>query len=65
MRNALVEFRSAADERAAELKDSHSALEELSRLYKRLNESERALANAVIAEWVLSDDEKLRFVHSL
>jgi hypothetical protein len=61
MRSALAEFRSAADERAAELKDSQSALEELIRLYQRLDDSERALANAVIAEWVASDDEKLRF----
>jgi hypothetical protein len=61
MRTALAKFRSAADERAAELKDSQSAVEELSRLYKRLDDSERALANAVIAEWVASDDEKLRF----
>ena len=61
MRNALTKFRSAADERAAELKDSQYALEELIRLYKRLDDSERACANAVIAEWVASDDEKLRF----
>src|SRR5688572_16409784 len=47
MRSALADFRSAADERAAELKDSQSALEELSRLYKRLDDSERALANIV------------------
>jgi hypothetical protein len=61
MRSALTEFRSAADERAAELKDSQSALEELFQLYKRLDDSERALANVVIAEWVASDDENLRF----
>ena len=61
MRSALAEFRSAADERAAELKDSQFALEELAQLYKRLDDAERALANVVIAEWVASDDEKLRF----
>jgi hypothetical protein len=61
MRRALAEFRSAADERGAELKDSQCALEELSRLYKRLDDAELALANAVIAEWVASDDERLRF----
>jgi hypothetical protein len=61
MRSALAEFRSAADERATALKDSQLALDELLQLYERLDDSERALANDVIAEWVASDDEKLRF----
>jgi hypothetical protein len=61
MRNALLEFRTFADIRALELKDSQSVLEEMSKLYKSFNNSERPLANDVIAEWVVSDDENLRF----
>jgi hypothetical protein len=61
MRSALAGFRSAADERAAELKDSQFAPEELAQLNKRLDAAERALASVVIAEWLASDEEKLRF----
>ena len=47
---------------AISLKDSQSALEQMCECYRNLDEPERTLANAVLAEWVLDSDELLRFV---
>lgn len=43
------------------LKDSHLALDRLHALYRKFDGEERALADQVLAEWVLSQDEKVRF----
>jgi len=61
MRSALADYRASADAQGAAFKDSHLALFELKKLYVRLDEPERTLANRVIAEWLLSEDEGLRF----
>jgi len=57
----MNEFWREADLRAASLKDSHLALEMLHRFYAKLDDSEKNLANQVLAEWVMSEDENLRF----
>jgi hypothetical protein len=54
-------YRKAVDEEAKELRDSYFALEKLNALYRKFDAEERALADQVLAEWVLSDDEGLRF----
>jgi|SRR5690606_9138305 len=61
MRKALAEFRNTADERASKMKDSQLVVDELFRLYERFDGSEREIANDVVAEWVISHDEKIRF----
>ena len=43
------------------LKDSYLALERLLRFYQKLDPAEQRMADQVIAEWVLSGDENVRF----
>lgn len=54
-------YRKAADAEAASLKDSYLALDRLHALYEKFDAQERAIADKVLAEWVLSEDENLRF----
>ncbi|MFT4047979.1 MAG: hypothetical protein QM661_14990 [Solimonas sp.] len=54
-------YRQDADREAMVMKDSHLALERLHAMYKKFDSEERKMADQVIAEWVLSKDEKLRF----
>lgn len=61
LRVAMNAYRKAVDQEARELKDSYLALEKLHSLYRELETEERALADRVVAEWLLSDDEGLRF----
>jgi hypothetical protein len=42
-------------------KDPYIALDRLRMLYKKFDNDERVMADTVIAEWVLSEDEGLRF----
>ena len=50
-----------ADQYAQSLKDPQIALERLRRLYTKFDAKERVMADQVLAEWVLSDDEAMRF----
>lgn len=49
------------DQEALEFKDPQIALDRLHALYRRLHDDERAVADEVLAEWVLSDHEPKRF----
>jgi hypothetical protein len=60
-RKEMTEFRRAANEEAMLLKESYIAIKRLQALYQRFDAEERTMADQVIAEWVLSDDENIRF----
>lgn len=60
-RDQMESYRRSADEEARSLKDSYHALDRLHALYRSFDEKERDLANQVLGEWVLSEDENLRF----
>jgi hypothetical protein len=60
-RSKMETHRRAADDEARQLKDSYYALAKLESLYRTLDREERALADQVISEWVLSGDEGRRF----
>jgi len=49
------------DREADSLKDPYVRLDRLRTLYNRFDEHERAMANSVLAEWALSDNEMMRF----
>ncbi|HKY06852.1 MAG TPA: hypothetical protein VJQ55_01360 [Candidatus Binatia bacterium] len=54
-------YRRAVEDEAIKLKDSYLALERLHRLYQKFDATEREMADQVLTEWVLSDDEGTRF----
>ena len=56
-RKEMNEYRKSADERAKELKDPQIVSEKLHSLYRSFDAQERTMADRVIAEWVLSDEE--------
>jgi hypothetical protein len=60
-REEMDAYRRAVDEEAKSLKNSQLALERLRQLYQRFDAKKRAMADHVLAEWVLSDDESKRF----
>jgi hypothetical protein len=60
-RDLMRSSRQDAEEYAASLKDTYLALERLRAWYKKLSTQERVLADQVLAEWVLSEDENIRF----
>ncbi|HET6410742.1 MAG TPA: hypothetical protein VFG53_01700 [Anaeromyxobacter sp.] len=60
-RRQMESYRRAVDEEALSLKDSYLALDRLHGLYKRFDAEEQAMADQVLAEWALSEDEKVRF----
>lgn len=57
----MESFRQAVDNEAMALKDSYLALDRLHGLYRKFDFEERAKADQVLAEWLLSEDEGLRF----
>ena len=57
----MTEYRRVVDAEAKSRKDSYLALERLGQLYQGLNDEERALANEVLGQWAVSEDESLRF----
>ncbi len=57
----MESYRQTAERDARSLKDSYLALDRLHNLYEKFNFEERALANEVLQEWALSDDEGVRF----
>jgi hypothetical protein len=60
-RQEMESYRRSVDEEARALKHSYLALEKLHALYRRFDAVERRMADQVLAEWALSDDEGLRF----
>jgi hypothetical protein len=53
--------RRLADEEGRSLKDSQLALERLYDLYLRFDSNERSMADQVLLEWALSENESVRF----
>lgn len=53
--------RGRIDREARESRDSQAALFELSELYDRLDVEERQQVDELLGDWVVSDDEGLRF----
>ena len=51
----------SVDDEAKSLKDPHIALEKLRILYKKFDDAERLMADKVLSEWVLSEEETMRF----
>jgi cysteinyl-tRNA synthetase len=60
-RKEMEAYRRAVDKEAVSLKESYQALERLHSLYDRFDAEERQLADQVLADWVLDDDEAVRF----
>lgn len=61
LRIQMFTYRESIDEEAMSLKDSYLVLDRLHSLYERFDAKQRLMADQVLAEWVLSDDEKVRF----
>jgi hypothetical protein len=60
-RKEMWAYRQAADRDANALKESNLAWEWLRSLYREFDADERELADKVLGEWVLSDDENVRY----
>ena len=60
-RREMATYRHAVDREAQALKDPYHALDLLRTLYEKFDTEERAMADQVIAEWALSEDENTRF----
>jgi hypothetical protein len=60
-REAFEAFRDRVDAEASAAKSSHDAICELGALYERLDARERLLADGVLADWIVSDDEAKRW----
>jgi hypothetical protein len=57
----MESYRRAVDEEGKSLKDSYVALDRLHSLYRKFDAKEQLMANLVLAEWALSEDENVRF----
>jgi len=57
----MTSYRRTVDDEATSLKDPYVALDRLHALYEKFTDDERRLADQILAEWVLSEDEKMRF----
>ena len=60
-RNEMRGKREHIDQEARLEKDSQSALDLLYEMYRAFSEQERVLAHQVLNEWLMSEDENLRF----
>lgn len=61
VRAMWARFRDEVDGIAQASKQSHAAVLELSRRYRLLDPQERAVVDELLAEWVESEDETMRF----
>jgi hypothetical protein len=61
LRQQMEEYRLDAEREGRAFKDPYITLDRLHELYRRLDSAERDMANIVIAEWALSDVERVRF----
>ena len=57
----MASYRRSVDDEAKSLKSPYVALEKLRALYDKFDDAERLMADEVLSEWVLSDDEGVRF----
>lgn len=60
-RHQMLSYRRAAGREAKARRDSHLALDRLHSIYRKLDAKEQTMANQVLAEWALSEDENVRF----
>lgn len=60
-RREMLLYRQSADDEAKLLKSPYIALERLRALYGKFDNTERLMANEVLVEWALSDEEGIRF----
>ncbi|MFL6973617.1 MAG: hypothetical protein ACJ8F2_17045, partial [Xanthobacteraceae bacterium] len=60
-RREMEAYRQAAKQEGEEFKSSYLAHDRLVVLYRRFNPEERAMAEHVLAEWMLSQDPDVRF----
>ena len=61
MRKQMAAFRKVANEEALSLKNCQLALDRLQALYRGFTSTERVLVAKILAEWILSEDETVRF----
>src|SRR5438045_2585736 len=59
---ALNRFRDEVIAEAIETKDAFLPQKELERLYRKFDVAERAMADRIISDWVLSQDTAVRFL---
>lgn len=57
----MAAYRQSADDDAKSLKDPYITLENLRALYGKFDDAERSMADNIFGEWVLSEDEGVRF----
>jgi hypothetical protein len=57
----MLLYRQSVDDEAKSLKSPYITLDRLRALYGKLDDTERLMANDVLAEWALSEDEGIRF----
>lgn len=60
-RHEMITYRQAVTEEAMSFKDPYIAIDRLRALYLKFDDKEKMLANQVLAEWVMSDNEDVRF----
>jgi len=60
-RHHMESYRQSFNKEAIRFNDSYVVLDRLHTLYEGLDVEERAMADAVLSEWVQSYDENLRF----
>ena len=57
----MASYRLSADGEAELLKNPYVTLERLHSLYRKCDDAERLMADQVLSEWALSEDEGIRF----
>jgi hypothetical protein len=60
-RREMTAYRQAVEKEGEALRDSCHSLDRLYALYEKFDAEERAMADRVIAEWALSDDENTSY----
>jgi len=60
-RRQMESYRQQADKEATQLRDSFVVRRRLLQLYGRFDAHERLMANQLLSEWALSEDEAIRF----
>ena len=57
----MASYRRSVDDEASSQKHPYIAIERLCALYGKFDNSERQMADQVLGEWALSEDEEVRF----
>jgi hypothetical protein len=60
-RSALLDYRREVEAEATSTRNSQMVLDRLNALYESFDAQKRQMANSVMAEWALDDDENVRF----